>query len=108
MNDHDLDRLLRLWNDPDVPEDGFPRLVWQRIAHGTAAVPRGSGWLDGLLRPRFALTGFAAALIIGTAGGMVHAVFKQNGVAMADGTAAYVQSINPLDPMHLQAGKGSR
>jgi len=105
MNDPKLDNLLRTWSAPPVPADEFRRNVWQRIAHGeTAMAPRGLRWLDALLRPRMAVAGFAAALIIGAAGGVSHAAIKQRGAAitMADSTAAYVQSINPLDPAHLR------
>jgi hypothetical protein len=104
MNDPDLDRLLRTWSTPNVPADEFRRQVWQRIAHGDAAPSRASRWLDALLRPRVAFAGFAAALVIGTAGGVSHASIKQRvaPVTVADSTAAYVQSINPLDPVHLR------
>lgn len=104
MNDPELDSLLRRWSAPPVPADEFRRSVWQRIAHGEAkAAPRALRWLDALLRPRAALAGFAVALITGAAGGVAHAAIKQKNApaGVADSTAAYVQSINPLDPAHL-------
>src|SRR5262245_13181056 len=80
MNDPDLDRLLRAWRAPDVPADSFRRGVWERIAQADASVPAWVRWLDAFLRPRVALAGFAAALIAGTAGGLVHAAWKQKTV----------------------------
>jgi hypothetical protein len=110
MTDPELDTLLKKWSAPAPPADEFRRSVWQRIAHGEAAVPRGLRWLEGLLQPRAALAGFAAALIIGTAGGVAHAAFKQKSVpvTIADSTEAYVQSINPLDPAHLPHSGGMK
>ena len=106
MNDPDLDRLLHAWRAPDVPADSFRRSVWQRIADSEAAAPRWLRWLDPLLRPRMALTGIAAALFVGTAGGIAHAALTQKAGPpnAADSTAAYMQSINPLDPVHLRNG----
>jgi hypothetical protein len=104
MNDSDLDRLLRTWTAPEVPADAFRRGVWQRIEHlESAAPPLWQRWLDALLRPRIAVAGFSAFVLAGTAAGMLHASvrIKSATFAASDAAAAYVQSINPLDPVHL-------
>lgn len=100
MNDPELDRLLRTWQAPAPPAEDFRRAVWQRLAHAEITAPRWQRWLVALLRPRFAAAGFAAALIAGTAAGLLHA--PSHTPAVADSTSAYIQSINPLDPMHLR------
>jgi hypothetical protein len=104
MNDPDLDRLLRTWTAPEVPADSFRRGVWQRIEHlETAAPSLWQRWLDALLRPRIAVAGFAAVVIAGTAAGSLHASARLQHASFtaSDAAAAYVQSINPLEPAHL-------
>ncbi len=104
MNDSELDRLLRTWTAPEVPVDSFRRGVWQRIGNLDAKTPPlWQRWLDALLRPRIAAAGFAAVVLAGTAAGSLHAAaqLKHASFAATDAAAAYVQSINPLDPAHL-------
>jgi hypothetical protein len=107
MNDSELDRLLHSWKAPETPADSFRKGVWSRISRIDEARPVWSRWINSLLRPRVALAGVVASLLIGTGGGVAHAISKQKGEAdtLAETTAAYVQSINPLDPMHLEDGK---
>lgn len=110
MNDSDLDRQLRTWTAPQVPADSFRRGVWQRIAQHEASAPRWLRWLDALLRPRVAIAGFAIVLAAGAGGGLLHASHQLKSItlASADATGAYVQSINPLDPVHLAHAQDMR
>lgn len=106
MNDPDLDHFLREWTAPPAAPDSFQREVWHRIEKTQDTVPAWMRWLDALLRPRAALTAGCAALVIGGVAGSAHATVKQR-TQVADPTAAYVQSINPFDSVHLTHGAGA-
>ena len=85
---------------PDLPP-GFHSAVWRRIERAQAAVETPpAGWfewlLGSLLRPRWALAGLTAALLLGGVFGVAQGVNRSNQAAQE----RYLAAVSPLAAPH--------
>lgn len=97
QTDPALRRLLReSWPEPPLPPR-FQEAVWRRIGTtDSPAAPEGaSSWIDRLvglvLRPRAALAGMMALIVVGGAAG----AFRGSGIARQVAQDRYVAAVAP-------------
>jgi hypothetical protein len=99
MDDAELLKMVQAARlDPDLPP-GFQDAVWRRLERADAAQSAKVSWLDSLVawivRPRLALAGVTAMLLLGVTLGVMQ------GVSLSDhaAKARYLAAVSP-NPLH--------